>query len=176
MKGSKTALVILDAQVNMFAEGSSVFQAERLLMTIAGLVARSRRAGIPVIFVQNNGTEGAPDMPGTPGWQIHPALAPAQTDIVIQKHTPDAFFETNLQRELSRRKIRRLVIAGFQTDLCIDATCHRAAILGYDVILVRDGHSTFDSDGITAGQIIEQYNLALRPILRLVSSGEIHFE
>lgn len=168
-----TALLIIDAQVNMFSEGGSVFEGKKLLDTISRLIARARAAHLPIVYVQNNGGEGDPDMPGTLGWQIHPALAPEQGDIVIQKHTPDSFHETNLQSELEARQIRRLIVVGMQTEMCIDANCRRAHELGYDVTLVKDAHSTFDGAGLTASQIIAQHNDALRAVVKVQDSSHV---
>ena len=168
-----TALLIIDAQVNMFSEGGSVFEGEKILGTISRLIARARTAHLPIVYVQNNGSEGDPDMPGTPGWQIHPAVTPEQGDIVIQKHTPDSFHETNLQSELEARRIRRLIIVGMQTEMCIDATCRRAHELGYDVTLVQDAHSTFDGTALAASKIIAQHNDALRAVVKVEASSHI---
>jgi nicotinamidase-related amidase len=170
------ALLILDAQVNMFAEGGSVFEGDKVLQKICDLIAKARVKRASIIYVQNNGAEGDPDLPGTPGWQIHPAVAPSAGDIVIQKRTPDAFHETTLQSVLDLHNIRQLVIAGMQTEMCIDATCRRACALGYEVILVKDAHSTFDNDGLTAAQIITQYNEALGTIVKVEEANIITFE
>ena len=169
------ALLVIDAQVNMFAEGGSVFEGEKLLCTISRLIAQARAAHLPIIYVQHNGGEGDPDMPGTPGWQIHPAVTPEQDDIVIQKHKPDAFYGTALQSSLEARQIRQLIIAGMQTEMCIDATCRRAHELGYDVILVEDGHSTFDNGDLLASQIIAQTNDALREMIQVEAASAITF-
>jgi nicotinamidase-related amidase len=173
---ANTALLLIDAQVNMFAEHYPVFEAEPLLRKLASLLSKARAAHLSIVYVQNNGGEGDPDMPGTPGWQIHPALAPATGDLVIQKHTPDSFHETNLQSELEARRIRRLIIAGMQTEMCIDATCRRAHALGYEVTLVSDAHGTFDGDGLTASQIIARYNEALRAVVKVEEASRITFE
>ena len=170
-----TALLIIDVQVNMFAEGSSVFEGEKILNTIRRLIAQARNAHLPIIYVQNNGNEGDPDMPGTPGWQIHPVVTPEKGDIIIQKHTPDSFHETNLQSELESRQIRNLIVAGMQTDFCINATCRQAHELGYDVILVQDAHSTYDDGELTASQIIAQYNDELREKVKLQKANHIAF-
>jgi nicotinamidase-related amidase len=172
---NKTALLIIDAQVNMFAEGASVFEAEKMLHTIIGLIAHARAAHLPIVYVQNNGSDIDPDMPGTPGWHIHPAITPEKGDIVIQKRTPDSFHETNLQAELEARQIRRLIIAGMQTDYCINATTRRAHELGYDVTLVKDAHSTYDSRKLTAAKIIAQYNDALGAVVKLEAASNITF-
>jgi nicotinamidase-related amidase len=170
-----TALLIIDAQVNMFAEGSSVFEGEKILDAISRLITQARAAHLPIIYVQNNGGAGDPDMSGTPGWQFHPAVAPEKGDIIIQKHTPDSFHETNLQSELESRHIRNLIVAGMQTDFCINATCRQAHELGYEVVLVQDAHSTYDDGELTASQIITQYNDELCEKVKLQKANNITF-
>jgi nicotinamidase-related amidase len=97
-------------------------------------------------------------------------------DVVVQKQTPDAFHETNLHRELESKGIKKLVIAGLQTEYCIDTTCRRAFSLGYDVILVKDAHSTWDSPRFTAKQIIEHHNHVLGGLfVTLKNEREIEF-
>lgn len=51
--------------------------------------------------------------------------------------------------------------ARIQTEYCIDTTCRRAFILGYNTFLVKDGHSTWNSPILTADQIIDQHNRVL---------------
>jgi nicotinamidase-related amidase len=172
---NNTALLIIDVQVNMFAEGSSVFEGERILNTISRLIAKAHTAHLQVIYIQNNGSEVDPDMPGTPGWQIHPAVTPKKGDIVIQKHTPDSFHETNLQSELDAKQIHNLIIAGMQTDYCINSTCRRAFELGYEVTLVQDAHSTYDNREFTASQLITRYNNELREMVNLKEAKDIAF-
>ncbi|MFQ5836450.1 MAG: isochorismatase family protein [Candidatus Bathyarchaeia archaeon] len=92
---------------------------------------------------------------------VHPSIAPAEGDVMVQKQTPDAFHETNLHSELESKGIKKLVIAGLQTEYCIDTTCRRAFSLGYVVTLVKDAHSTWDSSHFTAQQIIEHHNSVL---------------
>ena len=50
---------------------------------------------------------------------------------------------------------------GCKTDACVEMTCRRAVSLGYDVTLVKDGHSTTDNRFMSAAQSIEYYNLVL---------------
>ena len=154
-------MLIIDMQVGNFSEPDPIYNGDELLAKVKGLIARARAAQIPIIYVQNNGSSGDPDEYGTPGWEIHPSIAAVEGDVLVQKRTPDAFYETNLQRELEARGIRKLVIAGLQTEYCIDTTCRRAFSLGYDVVLVKDAHSTWGSPLFTAKQIIEHHNHVL---------------
>jgi nicotinamidase-related amidase len=158
---ANTALLVIDVQMGMYEESDPVYRGEALLETIGGLIAKARAAGVPVIYVQHSGSEGHPLHPQAPGWPLHPAIAPLEGELVIHKHDPDSFQETDLQRELEARGIERLVVAGIQTEFCVDTTCRRAYSLGYDVTLVQDGHSTWDSQEFRAPQIIAHHNRVL---------------
>jgi len=158
---SNAALLVIDVQLGMFEEGDPVHRSDELLATINGLITRARDAGIPVIYVQHSGGDDHLLNPISPGWPIHPAIAPAKDELVIHKRHPDSFQETNLQHELETRGIRHLIVAGIQTEYCVDTTCRRAYSLGYDVTLVQDGHSTWDTKHLKASQIIAHHNEAL---------------
>jgi nicotinamidase-related amidase len=170
-----TALLVIDAQVNMFAANNAVYGSETLLKTMSTLIARARSVGILIAYVQNNGGPGDPDEPGTHGWQIHPDLAPCENDIVIQKWIPDAFYHTRLQEELARRGIKQVIIMGMKTEYCIATTCRHAFALDYQVTLVKDGHSTYDTALLPAGNVIAHHNALLTAFATVVEAEAIDF-
>ncbi len=170
-----TALLVIDAQVNMFAPDNAVYASETLLKTLGRLIAQARSAHIPVVYVQNNGGPSDPDQPGTPGWHIHPALAPSESDVIIQKWTPDAFYRTHLHEELTGRGITQVILVGMQTEYCIDTTCRHAYALDYRVTLVKDGHSTYDTDLFPAVDVIAHHNAVLRAFATVVEADAIDF-
>jgi nicotinamidase-related amidase len=157
----KTALLVIDMQVCNFDESAPVYRGRDLLSKIGSLVGHARATGTPIIYIQHCGSEGAIDQLGTPGWEIDRSIAPGQDDVVIEKHHPDAFQDTSLHHHLESRGLERVIITGIQTEYCIDTTCRRAYSLNYDVVLVRDGHSTWDTDLLTAQQIIDHHNRVL---------------
>ncbi len=176
MQMVKSALVIIDMQLGNFQGSDPVYDGEILLSKVQRLIGKARDEGVPVFFVQNKGREGDPDEIGTPGWEIHPTIAPKEGDVVIEKATPDAFHRTTLSQELRSKGIEKLVIAGLQTEYCIDTTCRRAYSLGYDVVLVKDAHSTWDSSSLTAEQIVEHHNQVLGGwFVTLKNQNEIEF-
>ena len=158
---SKAALLIIDVQNCMFNPVEPVYNSTALLGNLQSLIDRARASNTPVIYVQHNGPAGAPHAPGEPGWALHPAIAPRPDETIVQKTTPDSFYQTTLQEELSRRGIQQLVMAGIQTDYCVDTTCRRAASEGYNVTLVSDAHSTWGDSGLRAEQIIAHHNQVL---------------
>ena len=171
-----TALLVIDVQVCNFEDAAPVYGGSDLLAKISRLIAQARTVGVPVVYVQHCGPEDAIDQSGTPGWEIHPAIAPIEGDAVVQKCHPDSFQDTNLQRELESRGIERLIITGIQTEYCVDTTCRRAYSLGYDVTLVKDAHSTWDTDLFAAPQIIAHHNDVLGGwFAKLKKAREIEF-
>lgn len=54
--------------------------------------------------------------------------------------------------------VNRLIICGLQTEWCIDSTVRHAYSLGFDVTVVEDGHSTMDTQTLTAAKVIEHHN------------------
>ena len=170
-----TALLIIDAQVNMWESEYSLHSGEQLLAKLGTLITNARRAGILVIHIQNNGGPGDPDEPGTKGWEIHPKLTPADGEIVVQKDQPSAFQNTNLPQILRERGIGNLIIVGMQTEMCVKANCVSAVQNDYNVILVEDAHSTFDRDSETAAQIIERHNKELGSLLNLKKMKDLPF-
>lgn len=154
---SDTALLLIDVQVGLVEECQV---GDELLGRLAGLVGKARAAGTPVVFVQHE--EDFPTMRhGASGWQVHPAVAPLPGEATVRKATPDSFHATTLRRELDARGIGHLVVAGMQSDCCVDATCRRAIDEGYAVTLVADGHTTADGETGTAAAISAHHNDAL---------------
>ena len=161
MKMVNIALLIIDMQLGNFQGPDPVNDGEKLLSRVHRLIGKARDGNIPIFYVRNKGSKGDPDEIGTPGWEIHPTVVPEEGDIVIEKETPDAFHKTTLHQKLKAKEIEKLVIAGLQTEYCIDTTCRRAYSLGYNVVLVKDTHSTWHSPNLTAEQIIGHHNQVL---------------
>ncbi|MFX0208584.1 MAG: cysteine hydrolase family protein [Candidatus Hodarchaeota archaeon] len=155
------ALIVIDMQVGNFTGINPIYMGKELLSNVLSLIAHLRSIETPIIYIQNNGGKGDPDELGTPGWDIHPSIAPIEGDILIQKTTPDGFHETLLKFELESLRITKMIIVGLQSEYCIDTTCRRAFSEGYEVILVEDAHSTWDSELLNAQQIIDHHNLVL---------------
>lgn len=173
---TKEALLIIDVQNGMFQVGEEVFKGDRLLQNLNGLLIRARSMEIPIFYVQHNEAAGKQLEYGTNSWEIHSSITPKSEDIIIQKTTPDSFFNTSLDEELKRQGIEHLIISGIQTEVCVDTTCRRAFSMGYKVTLVSDTHSTWDSKELTAGQIINHHNSVLRWFADIYPSKEVKFK
>jgi nicotinamidase-related amidase len=83
----------------------------------------------------------------------------AAGEIVVRKTTGDAFYGTTLESTLRSRGIESLLLAGFATDFCIDATLRNAVSKDFEVFVVADAHTTNDTDSLKAALIRQHFNL-----------------
>jgi nicotinamidase/pyrazinamidase len=80
---------------------------------------------------------------GTPGAELHPGLGELRSDAVIDKGIAadregySAFEETDLEKLLRARGVRRVDVAGLALDYCVKATALDARAAGFDVVVHR---------------------------------------
>lgn len=161
-----TALLIIDVQQALCAGEDECFEINRVIENINHLSIRARIAGVPVVFIQHEETDG-PLVHNSAGWQLAEGLETEPEDIRVRKTTPDSFYQTHLQKLLQKEEIERLIICGLQTDYCVNATVRQALKLGYDVVLAADAHSTVDNGSLSAEDIIAEHN---KDLARLTGS------
>ena len=126
--------------------------------------------------VQHDGGPGHVLAKGSTGWPHHPLVAPQSGEIVVEKRYSSSFHDTDLHRRLSDAGIDRLVIAGMQTEMCVDSACRGAVALGYRVVLVADGHTTWDTPAVDAERIIAHHNrLLAKGFADVVPADEVTF-
>jgi len=157
----ETAVVVIDVQIGLFCAKPAPFQAKAVVAWIRAVLAKARRAGAPVIFIQHDGEPGGEDVvPFTEGWKLHPKLAVRPGERVFRKTTGDAFYGTALEAELRSRGITTLVLMGYATDFCVDATLRSAASKDFRVVVVADAHTTSDNPVLKPDQVRRHHNWA----------------
>ena len=168
------ALVIVDAQTGFLEGEKAVVEAAQLTTRLGDLLAKARQAGALVIHLQNDGAAGAVDEHGQPGWQLH--LAPAEEEQIIRKCRDDGFADTKLGQLLESHKVRRIVIGGLLSEMCVSATARTALARGFQVVLPHDAHGTYDVDDIPASVVARVAEHALGDGIELAaSSAEVSF-
>jgi len=159
-----TALLVIDVQVSMFVSEDPPHEGDQVLANIKSLLDGARASDTPVIYVRHEHARYEPMMRGNPGWEIHPAVAPRAGETIVDKRACDAFYDTPLERTLHDLRIEHLIVAGLQTEQCIDTGCRSALHRDFDVTLAGDAHSTWSRDDISAAQIIAHHNYTLAQI------------
>jgi nicotinamidase-related amidase len=138
-------LLIIDMQVGMTWPHPGVRNNPQAEANIARLLQAWRRAGATVVHVRHiSRTRGSPFWPGQPGVEFQPALAPLDSEHVVEKNVPDAFTQTGLERWLHARGHRDLVIVGVSTNNSVEATARSAGNLGFQARVVADACFAFE--------------------------------
>lgn len=163
-----TALLLIDIQNEYFPGGKmELVGAQAAGASARLLLERFRKAGLPVIHVRHEETEAGAGVfrPGTPGADIQEAVKPLPGETVITKHFPNAFLETALAERLKALGVKRLVVAGMMTHMCVDASVRAAADQGFDCLLASDGCATrnlkWGGDTVPAASVQASFLAAL---------------
>ncbi|RZL92691.1 MAG: cysteine hydrolase [Variovorax sp.] len=121
--------------------------ARRIAPRIAALKARCRRAGVPLIYANDNRGRWRSDFPalvdlalecGGPAAAMTRTLAPEREDYFVLKPSQSAFFGTPLELLLQHLEVQRIVVTGVASDQCVLSTVLEARMRSLDVIVPRD--------------------------------------
>jgi nicotinamidase-related amidase len=170
-----TALLLIDVQEAMFSyPGAELYDGQGVMDRIVSLLHKARSAGTPVVYIQH--TEDEEFTGDSPTWQISARIKPQEHELIVEKPSWDAFHRTNLHESLQQKGIKKLIIAGMQTEFCVDTTTRCAYSLGYECVLVQDAHSTFDTALLSGGDIVSHHNSVLGGrVAALRRESEIQF-
>ncbi len=169
---AKTAVLMIDVQ-KMYLEQDKrdpfgwppIWRLDEVVEECRQLLVAARAAGLPIIYTRavqrRDGADllpslrrlvasvGQDETPVADGdaasAEIMDEIAPAPGDIVIDKLRWDAFHFTELEPILRNLGVQRLLIAGLQTNVCIESTARTAMMRNFDVAVAEDAVTT---DGI----------------------------
>jgi nicotinamidase-related amidase len=168
------ALLVIDVQSGVFnREDMTVLAGDALLATINSLIASARESGSVVVFVRH---QDEWLVPGSGFFELVGGLdVRPDVDLSIVKRHGSAFHDTPLWGDLRQLGVDELIVCGLQTEFCVDSTVRHAVTLGFAVTLVANAHSTFDSDVLTAAQIIAHHNLTLGSYVTVTDAEAVAF-
>ncbi|CAL9336549.1 Peroxyureidoacrylate_ureidoacrylate amidohydrolase RutB [Streptomyces sp. enrichment culture] len=121
---------------------------------IAALITVWKDTGRPLVFVRHDSV--SPDSPlraGSAGNAFKDYVEAgrgigAGPELLVTKSVNSAFYGTpDLHAWLREAGITRIVLAGIQTNMCVETTARMAGNLGYDVLFALDATHTFDLAG-----------------------------
>jgi len=153
---TNTALLVIDVQrIYMAPDPMVTVDGDDLIPKCRGLIDQARQAGVPVVYVQHV-SENQPDDPELVA--IHSDIAPADGDLIIQKHFGSAFFRTELESTLAAMDVTTLYVCGLATFGCVNATVTCALCKDFDVRVVRNAHGSTSFPDTPATKMIETFN------------------
>ncbi|BCS87257.1 cysteine hydrolase family protein [Pseudodesulfovibrio sediminis] len=173
----KTALIVVDLQNDYFPGGAFEQEnAEKAVRKGQILLNTFRERGLPVFHVRHESLrpEAGFLLPGTKGAEIHPLVIPVNGEKVILKHYPNSFRETGLEGALRDADVKRVVVIGMMTLMCIDATVRAAFDLGFEVVVAHDACAArsleFEGTTVPAAHVHAAFLAALGMVYADVTS------
>lgn len=154
------AVVVVDLQEAMF-DGlvfPPIFEADRLERRAQDLLAWARRTGKQIAFIRHDGPPGHVLEPGAPGWGLRASFDRQDDEPIFSKTVGNAFTDPTFRDWIDGSAVSKIILLGAQTDQCVALTHAGALEHGLSVIVVADAHSTWDSSGQTAQDLISAYN------------------
>ncbi|CAO3456759.1 Isochorismatase (EC 3.3.2.1) [Azospirillum argentinense] len=159
------ALLLIDAQ-REYTEGAlPLVGVEAAVAEAARLLERARKAGTPVFHIVHHGKPGgALFNPEGPLSGIVAPLIPLDGETVVVKHLPNAFAGTELDSLIRATGRKELIVAGFQTHMCVSSTVRAALDLGWRTTVVDAASATRDlpdgAGGVIPAEALHRANLA----------------
>ena len=164
-KISNSALLIVDMQNYFLAPDSHAFipNAIPIVKRIRKLAQKFISLNRPVISTRHINTKKNAKLLGkwwsdiimedsTKLSEIHEQLKFPEA-IKVKKTQYDAFYETNLEGILKKKRIKQMVLTGVMTHLCCETTARSAFVRGFEVFLPVDGTATQSEEFHVASMI-----------------------
>jgi ureidoacrylate peracid hydrolase len=167
-----TALLMIDMQNMYLSDDGErealgwppIWRLDAVITECAALLAEAHSQGIPVLYSRvvtspagalGTNPRSARNLEHRAGrmpeisvehrrWktQIMDAVAPQPGDVVLTKTRPSFFTYTELDPLLRNLAVNRLIVAGLQTNVCIEATVRSALERNFEVAVPEDAVST----------------------------------
>ena len=182
-----TALLLIDPYNDFISEGGKVWdrlktvaEANRCVPHMLEVLIAARGAGLRIFYalhrryragdyetwkyiapIQKAAWSRRTFEDGTWGGEVRREFEPRPGDIVASEHWGSSgFANTDLDLQLKKHGIQRLIVVGLIAHTCVEATVRYAAELGYDVTMVRDATASYSDKEMCAALDVNIPNYA----------------
>jgi len=165
-----TALLVIDPYNDFISEGGKIWgrikgvaEANSCVPHMVQVITAARHAGLRVYYalhhryrpgdyeswkyiapIQKAAWSSKAFEYGTWGGEIRSEFAPQPGDIVALEHWGSSgFANTDLDLQLKKHGIHKLIVIGLIAHTCVEATVRYAMELGYEVTMVRDATADY---------------------------------
>jgi nicotinamidase-related amidase len=129
-----TALLLIDIQDFYFPGGrSELVDPEAANLNAQKLLQKFREKQWLVVHIRHNAETGG---------EIHKNVYPIEGEMVVSKNHVNCFKNTDLLEYLREHKVKKLVICGMMTHMCVEASVRAAHDYGFETTLIHDACAT----------------------------------
>ena len=181
------ALLVIDPYNDFISEGGKIWdrikgvaEANKCVPNMLEVLNAARKAGLRVFYamhhryrpgdyetweyiapIQVRGWKSKAFEYGTWGGEIRSEFEPKPGEIVAQEHwCSSGFANTDLDLQLKKHGIHKLIVIGMIAHTCVEATVRYAAELGYEVAVVKDATADYSDREMQAALEVNLPNYA----------------
>ncbi len=151
-------MVLLIVDTQKLITNRQLFAYDKFTVNVKCLIDNARENGVEVIYIRHDDGKGKPLSKGNEGFEIFDKFKPLQNEKVFDKFVNSPFKESGLLEYLKSKGENVLMVAGLQTDFCIDATVKCGFEHGFRIIVPEFCNSSFDNAFMTGEQTYRYYN------------------
>jgi nicotinamidase-related amidase len=145
------ALIVIDLQRAIDHPSWGIRNNPQAEANVARLLSHWRATRRPIYHIRHDSREPASHYrPGQAGNEFKPEATPLPGELVLAKHTANAFASTDLEQRLRHEQQTILLFTGVITNNSVEATVRMAGDLGFETFLIEDGVFTFGRKDWTA--------------------------
>jgi nicotinamidase-related amidase len=157
---TKTAIVVIDLQKGIVSRETQPYSTKEVIENTVQLLKVFRKNNMPVFLVRvasssdqkdrlnvitDTTWSGGGEMPAD--WsELVSELGKENSDFIITKKQWGAFYGTELDLQLRRRRIDTIVLCGIATCLGVESTARFANEYGYNQIFAEDAMSSMSKE------------------------------
>jgi nicotinamidase-related amidase len=156
LNAKETALVLIDLERGIVGRDLAPHSGTEVVQRCATLSNARRAAGGKVVFVhvllhemvrvpadKPMNKPGAPPPPPEMSELVPEAGYQAGVDVLVTKRQWDAFYGTDLKKQLDALGVKTIVLAGLVTNFGVESTARSAIAQGIGVVFAEDATSSF---------------------------------
>ena len=199
-----TALLVIDPYNDFISEGGKVWdrvkkiaESNQCIPHMLQVLEAARNAGVHVFYalhhryrpgdyeswkyiapIQKAAHSSRAFEYGTWGGEIRSEFVPRPGDVIAQEHwCSSGFANTDLDLQLKKQGIHKLIVMGLIAHTCVEATVRYAAELGYEVSVIKDATASYSDEHMHAALDVNIPNYASAivtadEIVNTIASGQ----
>ena len=153
-----TGLVVIDPYNDFISEGGKVWDRLKGVAEANGCIPNMAAILEPI---QRAAWMRKTFEYGTWGGELRSEFEPQPGDVVAQEHwCSSGFANTDLDLQLKKHGIHKLIVVGLIAHTCVEATVRFAAEFGYEVTMVKDATADYSDEEMHAALDINIPNYA----------------
>lgn len=151
-------MILLVVDTQKLLVNKELFNLEKFIDNIKILINTARKNNVEVVYVIHDNEDDGELTKGKDGFEVYDEFKPMENEQIFIKNVNSSFKNTGLTNYLKEKNQQDIVVAGLQTDKCIDATIKCGFEHGFNIIVPAYANSTINNEFMSAEESYRYYN------------------